>query len=324
MSDRKPCVHCGRTIDAYAVRCVYCNGDQSAPKAVVAEATPAVTAAGAQAFAAPAYAPPRDNRFRNRALGAIGFVVLVVVAFSVGTMFHRFGVHDVRVNDKAATTPPTADTGPTQANPAPARGDITVVPASGGIGLPADAPITSAPATTTAQGVPGEYQRNDATAATSEEYAQLAARAKAERQNNVGVDPRTIAGSPYAGVPARRPLRPQTQRPVQQQAFNIPMTSAAPAPPAGEPQPARVVVRTRPVPQYQPIPRIRVSRNSTARLDLTVGADGAVKDVNVLEGLPGQTPQLIAAVQSWRFKPATENGQPVQEHFTVDISFHAH
>ena len=60
----------------------------------------------------------------------------------------------------------------------------------------------------------------------------------------------------------------------------------------------------------------------TARLSLTVGADGRVKDIAIANSIPGQTPKLIAAVQSWRFRPATQNGVPVEAPFSVDISFH--
>lgn len=84
---------------------------------------------------------------------------------------------------------------------------------------------------------------------------------------------------------------------------------------------ARVIVSTRPVPQYQPIPDLVVSERVTARLELIVGADGRVKEVNLKNSIPGQTPKLIAAVQSWKFKPATENGVPVAAPFTVEISF---
>ena len=86
-------------------------------------------------------------------------------------------------------------------------------------------------------------------------------------------------------------------------------------------EPARVVVSTRPVPEYQPIPDIQVRETSTVRLELTVGADGRVREVNVLQGIPGQTSKIISTVQTWRFRPATENGNPVSAPFTVDLSF---
>ena len=84
-----------------------------------------------------------------------------------------------------------------------------------------------------------------------------------------------------------------------------------------------IVARTRPVPEYQPLPDIHVSGRVTARLDLVIGADGRVKEVNLRDSIPGETAKLIAAVQSWRFKPATENGQPVSANYSVDLSFNA-
>jgi TonB family protein len=84
---------------------------------------------------------------------------------------------------------------------------------------------------------------------------------------------------------------------------------------------SHISIRTRPVPLDQPIPDVHVDDNVTARLDLVIGADGRVKEVNVRNAIPGQTAKLIAAVQSWRFRPATENGVPVAAPFSVDISF---
>jgi TonB family protein len=67
------------------------------------------------------------------------------------------------------------------------------------------------------------------------------------------------------------------------------------------------------------LPRLRAS--GTARLDLVIGPDGRVQDINVRRAIRGNTPALIAAVQRWRFKPATENGRPVTAPYSVEISF---
>jgi TonB family protein len=313
MSDKKPCIHCNRNIDAQAKLCVYCNWDQSVtpPSPEVQE-----TMVGA----APAYVAPKDNRVRNRVIGIAGFVVLLIAAFSIGTFMHGFDPDEVSTmkGDKQVVT---VTGGPT--TPAPSRADLQVVPANPNNTIVGEAPITSAPSTNTAAGVPGEYQRNDATAATSEEYAQLAARAKAEKQT-LGVDPRTVGSPAFGGVPARPRRMPSTTRTT---AAALPL--GTPLPPMtsgvtnGEPRRGQILIRTRPQPEYQPIPNIRVDRDTVARLDLTIGADGRVQDVNILNAVPGETARLIAAVQSWRFKPATENGSPVPSHFSVDVSFHA-
>ena len=79
-------------------------------------------------------------------------------------------------------------------------------------------------------------------------------------------------------------------------------------------------MRTRPVPQYQPLPPIR--GRGSARFNLLIGADGRVKDIDIERTMVGgNTPALVAAVQNWRFKPATENGEPVTAPFSVEISF---
>ena len=109
---------------------------------------------------------------------------------------------------------------------------------------------------------------------------------------------------------ASTPASEQTPRPNDQ--VNFPST------------PSHVVVSTRPVPTFQPLPDIRVTQPVTAKLQLTVGADGYVKEVNVLQGIPGETGKLIASLQKWRFKPAMENGSPVEAPFTVDVSFNPH
>ena len=93
------------------------------------------------------------------------------------------------------------------------------------------------------------------------------------------------------------------------------MTSAQPA--------EEHIMRTPPEPEAQPLPRIHVRETSVARLALTIGADGRVENVNVEQGLGDQTATLIAAVQRWYFKPATQNGVPVAAPFSVELSFHA-
>jgi len=50
--------------------------------------------------------------------------------------------------------------------------------------------------------------------------------------------------------------------------------------------------------------------------------DGNVTDVKVLKGLPsGLTESAVAAVSSWRFKPATLEGRAVAVYYLVTVSF---
>ena len=49
---------------------------------------------------------------------------------------------------------------------------------------------------------------------------------------------------------------------------------------------------------------------------------GNVTDVKVLKGLPsGLTEAAVEAVSSWRFKPATLEGEPVAVYYLVTVSF---
>jgi TonB family protein len=82
-------------------------------------------------------------------------------------------------------------------------------------------------------------------------------------------------------------------------------------------------MRTEAVPEYQPVPELHVDRDTTAHLLVTVGADGRVKDIEVVDSIPGETFRLIQAVQRWRFRPAMENGVPVTARVSVAITVRA-
>ena len=57
-------------------------------------------------------------------------------------------------------------------------------------------------------------------------------------------------------------------------------------------------------------------------LQTIINIDGNVTDVKVLKGLPsGLTESAVAAVSSWRFKPATLEGRPVAVYYLVTVSF---
>jgi hypothetical protein len=233
---------------------------------------------------------------RNRILGAIAFVALVIIAFVVGSL-----VHGSDPSQAKASQMPAHPAAPTAQAEGGSRADVTLVPVDGGGSMQSEPPITSAPAQAPSAGnVEVNGDRTDATALPSGQYSAAAQRAQAERDvrtNNGMIDPRTIA----AGVPMNR-------------------NSRSPLPPRG--QTIRVAARphTEPIPLYQPVPPLRVDRPTSARLFLTVGSDGRVHDINIAQSIPGEMPRLIASVQNWRFKPATQNGQPVTSTFSVDIN----
>jgi len=287
MSERKQCVRCERAIDGWARICPYCNWDQS-KAAPVREVVPVQVAE---------YKPPEERSLKKTVMYAGGGALLLVVAFVIGMIINRDGA------PKNAPEPVT-ESEAEAAIPAVKRADTPLVPMNepGGI----EQPITSAPASGPVPGAPAnEWDRSDATAVSSAEYAQLARRAKAEKKKmDALVDPRSLTGAAYAQAPETPRRRTASE--------------AASANPPSEAR--RAILHTRPVPQYQPVPPL-LARGS-ARLDLMIGPDGRVTDINVRR-MPGggNTAALIGAVQRWRFKPATANGQPVSAPYSVEISF---
>jgi TonB-like protein len=305
MAERTQCIKCGRAIDAYARICPYCNWDQNEPvPAVVAE----------QQSAVPDYVPPPDHRVRNRILGAVGGVVLLIAAFGIGSLVHGRNPPPTLADKDAAATAAAA-----MGKPSP-RANVTLVPVTD-TNPDVEAPIMTAPLPILQQNVPAEYQRTDATAVASDVYAQMAQRANAEKKKKKPetlVDPRSITTPAVAPGDSTPP--PQTSAAATTPADADRQTDQVnfPSPPA------HVVVSTRPVPIYQPLPDVNVTQPTTAKLQLTVGPDGDVKEVTVLQGIPGETGKIIASLQRWKFKPATENGSPVEAPFTVDVSFNPH
>ena len=308
MAEKKRCIRCDRPIDSYARICPFCNWDQSDLAAPRAEQTPEQT-----------YVPPSEHLWRKYVFMAVGGVLLLVAAFALGSKIQ--GKKPVRGLEQQGQSIPRTSTAPSR--PAQ-RADVTLVPVNADDTVAVDQPITSAPTTSQAEGVPAEYQRSDATAVSSVEYAQLAARAAAEKKakeaQQATIDPRSLKGPAYAQGDLTPRSQPQMSSSAEPPAAQPSEQQSAPAP-VEHREPARVVVSTKPVPEYQPIPDIQVSQTTVVRLELTVGADGRVHEVNVIQGVPGQTPKIISAVQTWRFKPATENGTPVSAPFSVDLSF---
>lgn len=294
MTEQKRCVRCERAIDAYAKLCPFCNWDQEE----------AVTPAAAQPQVATDYVPPEEHKSRRLILGIAGGIVLLVVSFALGSLIHGANPEETAAKTGGSLVSQTAGPGPEKANLGGPQAHVELEPVGANQPL-VEQPITSAPAATNTNGVPDAYSRSDATAVSSAEYQQLAARAKAEKQSAM-TDPRLLTAPIY-----QRP-RPRPQ----------------PAPAPDEPkQPAPVpqqnAGRTPPIAEYAPFPEIHVDRETTVNLTILVGEDGRPHSVSIEGVLPGQTAKLIAAVHGWRFRPATVNGVPVAAPFSTAVSFHA-
>jgi hypothetical protein len=285
MSEKKQCVNCNRGIDVAAKSCLYCNWwqaekPQPKPQQDAAAATPA---------------PAPVSRRNRTILGAIAFVALLIIAFVIGSLVHGFEPSEV----KAAQQPKTPATVATQP-PAPPTANIPLVPDNSAPPGPIDQTTTTnaAGVTTTVNGAMGG---GDATAMTSQQYGALQQPAQSPQQQVQTVDPRSVTGTVYGQT---QPMPPRVPRPQRRPAPTT-MSSASSH-------------LTQPVPLSQPVPGLH--GHGHAKLTLTVGTDGRVHDIDVVEPLTGEMGRLIGAVQSWRFKPATDNGVPVTSRFTVDIN----
>lgn len=302
MSDSKSCVKCGRGIDQWASICPFCNWNQQAgpPAPETLPPSPAAT-----------YAPPDEGALKRKMVMFGAGALVLATSFGIGMIINRDGA--------PARAPETLEEQAAEHNAEvlqkPRRADTLLVAVGAG-GL--EQPITSAPALSTStsanpNGEPSEYDRTDATAVSAAEYAEMAKRAKAEKARTTTlVDPRTLTGPAYA----QEPRRPRPVAPTPDSASPRVPTRNADADTGG----GRRVERTRPIAQSQPLPSINA--RGTARLTLLIGADGNVKQVNIEKPLDGgNTAALLAAVQRWRFKPATENGEPVAAPYSVEIRF---
>lgn len=325
MSEQKPCLRCERAIDGWAKICPFCNWDQS-------KAAPPPDAVPQQRMAVQ-YVPEDDikEQLKRKGLFAGAGVLVLVASFLIGMIINS--------DDTPEDAPePVTEQAQTQKVAPVRRADTPLVPTNerGGI----EQPITSAPVSGAPQdpNAPSAYDRSDATAVSSVEYNDLAKRAKAERDRmSAVIDPRNLTGAAYAQaqrtVAARRPVAPAPQPaaglpnavpPPPPLNSTVPETAAPPqqaAPPqvVDAPRARRGALRTRPVPISQPLPRI--NGTGTARLTLIIGPDGRVRDINIEKALSRNTSDLVSAVQRWRFKPATEDGEPISAPYSVDISF---
>ena len=305
--EKKPCLRCDRPIDPHARICPFCNWDQELPPPK--ENPLAATIAHAEEL--DQRAGERRQR-RKKVLLIAGIAALLLATFAIGSIVARMGR---KPRTPQEDTPASISQRPSQS--ANQRTDLRLVPVE--LTSTVGGSVTSLPLQSGAPADAMAADPSDATALPSAQYSALVRQtAKQEAPAASGadtLDPRTIVAPPIPQI--RRPAPPAP----------TPAPTPAPEPAAEEtrrppPPPAEPTVRrTRPEPISQPLPDLNVS--GTARFRLQIGADGRVKEVTVLESIPGATPQLISSIQRWRFKPATENGRAVEGTHLVDVSFKA-
>lgn len=326
MHEKTRCLRCSRKIDAYAKLCPFCNYDQQAGAPVV---PPPRIGEDGNVIETPMTPPPiipQKSGFQGkRVLIVLAVVLLLASTFAVGALVNVIGSRSrltkqaaAQDAEKAAQEAPQA----TQSRPADSLGDLRLVPVDPQ--APVGEAITSIPLKDPDANIPQELQRSDATALPSEQYARILEEARPQRvPAGAVVDPRTLPGGIEEIRRAEQARLQKEQRDRQVAAAAARAAETESSEPETEGSGAST---TNPVPTHQPLPdidRTKIKQDGRMRFDLRVGADGRVKEVRIIEAMPGLTSQTVSAVQQWRFKPATRNGEPVEGNFQVDISYNA-
>lgn len=319
MAARKECLHCRRSIDAAARVCPYCNREQDASRHV--EPRPTVPLPPIESAPQPRVTPKKIRReWSTRALLIFAVAAVLMASFAVGGLVYGLGKRGEPNKSDEERATQLADNVMRPERDFP---QLTLVPEADPTATIGRS-ITSAPVPDPDHKLPAEFQRSDATALPATEYARIIeqSRAPADRPPPmpVSVDPRTVSTPP----PGAGAVAPQSEESTAspQEPSEVPKRESIGEREDSEAR-ADSVVRTKPVPIYQPLPGTKdwEGESGTMRFRLTIAPSGRVTEIRVLETMPGMTGKMIAAIQKWRFKPATENGVPVEGTFMVDISF---
>lgn len=90
---------------------------------------------------------------------------------------------------------------------------------------------------------------------------------------------------------------------------------------AAEAKPSPPVILTKREPEYTR-EAIDAKLEGEVMLSAIVGADGIPRDVKVLHGLGlGLDEEAVKAIETWRFKPATKNGEPIAVQAQIQVNF---
>ncbi len=227
-----------------------------------------------------------------------------VLVFALVTWtFHSFRSHHA--------TPPTAPAIEQTAEPAPAQ---TTEPAE----------LTSSiPASNTVMDVSAKASTNDKPAASAHKLNvdKPAEKAKApvlETEAEV----RTLNPIPIA--PAKAEAAPPPSLALVEVPPQLPALKAAAAPSTVIGPSISHLVPSKllhsPAPLY-PDPAKRLHMTGIVVLEAKIGADGKVKSINVVSGPAVFRANAIAAVKSWRYRPATLDGQPVESTAEITLNF---
>jgi TonB family protein len=322
MNPKKNCLRCNRLIDAEARICPFCNQEQmvedldGSTKPVKEPSPPSPS---------PIWGAGSERSRRRKIILTTGGVILLIATFFGGWILYALGQQDRGRRPDAEEIPVAETEDPT---PLP---DLTLV-ADHRADPSIDPAYTSRLGEELNAELPEEFQRRDATALPWAVYQRVAAEEEireTERRARL-VDPREVTEAARPRQPVARVERDtESPQPPARPLGEIPgaappvMEGPAAAPqqqqqPQAAPE-AAGMVQTKPKPVSQPLPSIVSRVPGTIRLNLTVGANGQVQNVEVLQQMPGVTPRVVAAVREWRFQPATIDGRPIESNYQVEI-----
>jgi TonB family protein len=83
-------------------------------------------------------------------------------------------------------------------------------------------------------------------------------------------------------------------------------------------QPAVLVQRVAPA---YPNSALHESVRGEVRVSATIGKDGIPKNLKTVAGDPRLVPAALAAINQWRYRPATLDGEPIETQTTISVSF---
>ncbi|MFN7966955.1 MAG: energy transducer TonB [Acidobacteriota bacterium] len=129
------------------------------------------------------------------------------------------------------------------------------------------------------------------------------------------------AAAPASGCSWRRCAAATTLPESSEQSAAETNSDAPMVPPRPTATPARLVVRVSPV-----YPETGRRSNAPARVvvEVTVTTQGATEKASIIESTApdeGFEQSALAAIEKWRYEPATQNGQPVEQRIRIVINF---
>ncbi len=131
-------------------------------------------------------------------------------------------------------------------------------------------------------------------------------------------------GDPLAGQPAPQGLDGGLGEPGVPGVLGMPLLSGS-VPPlplpvriGGNIQNARIVSRALPV---YPLEAVEQHLTGTVKLEAIIGIDGAVRDLQVVDGHPLLAAAAVEAVSQWRYRPTLLNGKRVEVVTLIEVNF---